>query len=75
MTQNKGLVTIHRPLKQEGSMSVWLSILRNALLAIGSGGAVAGAFTDQEWATIVSALLIIASAVWKWIERRRRTQD
>ncbi|MDD5110856.1 MAG: hypothetical protein PHI63_06650 [Patescibacteria group bacterium] len=56
-------------------MSGLLSIIRNALLAVGSGGAVAGAFTDQEWATIVSALLIIASAVWKWIERRRRTQE
>ena len=75
MKQNKRLVTIHRPQNEEVNMSGLLSIIRNALLAIGSGGAVAGAFTDQEWATIVSALLIIASAVWKWIERRRRTQE
>lgn len=53
-------------------MSALLSLIRNLLLAIGSGGIVAGHFSEQEWATIVSAMLIVASAVWKWIERRRR---
>jgi len=56
-------------------MSGLLSIIRNLLLAVGSGGAVAGHFTDQEWATIVSALLIVASAVWKWIERRKHAAE
>ena len=56
-------------------MSGFLSIIRNILLAIGSGGAVAGWFTDQEWATIVSALLVVASAVWKWIERRKHAAE
>ena len=53
-------------------MSGLLSIIRNLLLALGSAGAVAGHFTDQEWATIVSAIVIIGSAVWKVIERKRR---
>jgi len=52
-------------------MSALLSIIRNALLAIGSGGAVASWFTDQEWATVISAIFIIASAVWKFIERQK----
>lgn len=56
-------------------MSAWLSLIRNALLAIGSGGAVAGHFTDQEWATLVSAALIVISAVWKIIERRKHATE
>lgn len=56
-------------------MSAWLSIIRNALLAIGSGGAVAGWFSDQEWATVVSSLLIVGSAVWKYIERRKQSKE
>jgi len=52
-------------------MEVFLMLIRNALLAVGGAGIVAGSFTEQEWATIVSALLIVASAVWKWIERKR----
>ena len=55
-------------------MSVLFSLIRNALLAIGSGGAVASWFTDSEWTTVVSALLIIGSAIWKWIERRRHAE-
>jgi hypothetical protein len=69
------LVTIHRPQKQEGEMSALLSIIRNALLAIGSGGVVAGWLSDQEWATVVSAILIIGSAVWKWIKRRKHAAE
>ena len=53
-------------------MSALLSVIRNLLLALGSAGAVAGHFTDQEWATLVSAIMIVVSAVWKLIERRRR---
>ena len=53
-------------------MDALFSLIRNALLALGSAGVVAGSFTEQEWTTIVSALLIVASAVWKWIERKRR---
>jgi predicted MFS family arabinose efflux permease len=69
-------LAIHRPKqKQEDSMGALLSIIRNALLAIGSGGAVAGWFSDQEWATVVSAILIIGSAVWKWIERRKHAKE
>lgn len=56
-------------------MSTWLSIIRNALLAIGSGGAVAGWMSEKEWATIVSAIVIIISAVWKYIERRKHAED
>jgi len=56
-------------------MSALLSLIRNALLMVGSGGAVASWFTDQEWATVVSAILIIASAVWKWIERRKHAAE
>lgn len=56
-------------------MSALLSLIRNVLLAVGSGGAVAGYFSEQEWATMVSAALIIISALWKWIERSRRTKD
>jgi hypothetical protein len=52
-------------------MSGILSIVRNLLLALGSAGAVAGIFTEEQWATIVSALLIVVSAVWKIIERKR----
>jgi hypothetical protein len=52
-----------------------LSIIRNALLALGAGGAVASWFTDTEWATIVSALLIVGSAIWKWIERRKHAAE
>ncbi len=52
-----------------------LSIIRNALLALGSGGIVTGWFTDTEWATIVSALLIVGSAIWKWIERRKHAAE
>jgi hypothetical protein len=55
-------------------MSGILSIVRNLLLALGSAGAVAGIFTEEQWATIVSALLIVVSAVWKIVERKRRTQ-
>jgi len=70
------LVIIHRPKKLEGkNMSALLSLIRNALLMVGSGGAVASWFTDQEWATVVSAILIIASAVWKWIERRKHAAE
>ena len=70
------LIVIHRPqTNKEGSMSLILSIIRNALLAIGSGGAVAGWFTDQEWATVVSAALVIGSAIWKWIERRKHVAE
>lgn len=53
-------------------MSGILSIVRNLLLALGSAGAVAGLFTEEQWATIVSALLIVVSAVWKIVERKRR---
>jgi len=75
MSENKTrLVLIHRPRKKESSMSALLSVIRNALLAIGSAGAMASWFTDSEWATVVSAGLIIASAVWKWIERRRHAE-
>ena len=49
-----------------------LSAIRNLLLAFGSGGVVAGIFTEQQWATIVSAVIIIGSAIWKEIERHRR---
>lgn len=52
-------------------MDALLSLIRNLLLAIGSAGAVAGVFTEEQWTTIVSALLIVASAVWKIIERKR----
>lgn len=52
-------------------MSGILSIVRNLLLALGSAGAVAGIFTEEQWATIVSALLIVVSAVWKIVERKR----
>lgn len=55
-------------------MSGILSIVRNLLLALGSAGAVAGIFTEEQWATIVSALLIVVSTVWKIIERKRRAQ-
>jgi len=75
MSENKNrLVLIHRPTKKENNMSALFSIIRNALLAIGSGGAVASWFTDSEWATVVSALLIIVSAVWKLIERKRHAE-
>ena len=73
--QTNRLVTIYRPQNEEAGMEVILSIIRNALLAIGSGGAVAGWFTDQEWATIVSAALVIVSAIWKWIERRKHAAE
>jgi hypothetical protein len=53
-------------------MSGILSIVRNLLLALGSAGAVAGIFTEEQWATIVSAALIVVSAVWKIVERKRR---
>ena len=75
MSRNTRTMIIHRPQKQEGKMSLILSIIRNALLAIGSGGAVAGWFSDQEWATVVSAILIIGSAVWKLIERRKHAAE
>lgn len=55
--------------------SAWLSLIRNALLAVGSGGAVAGMFNEQEWTTVVSGVLIVVSAVWKWIERRKHAEE
>lgn len=49
-------------------MQAIFMVIRQILLVAGGGLIARGEFTSGEWETIVGALVIVATAVWRYVE-------
>lgn len=52
-------------------MEMWMSVIRNVLLAIGVLIAQKGWMSEAEWTQVVGFVLIAVSLVWKLVQRRK----
>lgn len=53
----------------------WTSIIRNLLLMLGGIVSGTGFVSSSEWEQIVGVLLIVGTAIWKWIVARSRKAE
>lgn len=54
-------------------MEMWMSVIRNVLLAVGPLITYYAKLQEAEWAQIVGVVMIVASLIWKVFERKRQT--
>jgi hypothetical protein len=50
-------------------------VIRQILLVAGGGLITRGEFTQGEWETLVGATVIVATAIWRYIEKSKEKKE